>query len=279
MNNLKIDLGCGACKKEGTIGVDIEPHSCVDYVLNIQNEALPFPDRSVKYVHSSHFLEHIDNPMPLFQELGRVCQNGAELEFWTPYGWSNPAFILSHKIFYNEDHYLHLCVWYRDFWKDFLKANWVLKEFIYIVEPQVLTELYTNKISLDFALKYYKGVVKEFGVSIEIRHDDDAAVCQPKRTFAIERYAQRYIVNSLQPNDYLDGDYLNKAIEWFSSGTQQAESLESMESLELLRGQLLKAQAELEQAEATISAMETSKFWKLRKAWFEVKKALNMKST
>lgn len=279
MNNLKIDLGCGACKKEGTIGIDIESHSCVDYVLNIQNEALPFVDRSVKYVHSSHFLEHIDNPMPVFQELGRVCQDGAELEFWTPYGWSNPAFILSHKIFYNEDHYLHLCVWYKDVWKDFLKANWVLKEFIYIIEPQVLTELYSNQISLDFALKYYKGVVKEFGVSIEIRHDYDGAICQPKRTFAVERYAQRYPVNSLQPNNYLDNDYLKKAIEWFSTGEQQSENLESPESLQLLREQLLKAQAELQQAEATIAAMETSKFWKLRTAWFELKKALNMKTT
>jgi hypothetical protein len=217
--------------------------------------------------------------MPVFQELGRVCQDGAELEFWTPYGWSNPAFILSHKIFYNEDHYLHLCVWYKDVWKDFLKANWVLKEFIYIIEPQVLTELYSNQISLDFALKYYKGVVKEFGVSIEIRHDYDGAICQPKRTFAVERYAQRYPVNSLQPNNYLDNDYLKKAIEWFSTGEQQSENLESPESLQLLREQLLKAQAELQQAEATIAAMETSKFWKLRTAWFELKKALNMKTT
>lgn len=279
MNNFKIDLGCGSCKKKGTIGVDIEPYAGVDYVLDLQNEALPFPDRSVNYVHSSHFLEHIENPAPVFRELGRVCQDGAELEFWTPYGWSNPAFVLGHKIFFNEDHYLHICVSHRDYWKEVIKATWILKEFIYIVEPQVLTELYSNKISLDLALKYYKGVVKEFGVSIEVRHDYDGDVCQPQRTFAVERYGQRYPVNSLQPNDYLDGDYLKKAIKWFSSGEQQSESLENLENMELLRAQLIKTQAQLQQAMATITAMETSKFWKLRKAWFELKKALNMKTT
>lgn len=267
MDNLKIDLGCGSCKKEGTIGVDIEPHPCVDHVLDIQKEALPFADRSVNYVYSSHFLEHIDNPLLVFMELSRVCKDGAELEFWTPYGWSNPAFIFSHKIFYNEDHYLHLCVWHSDHWKDFLKANWILKEFTYIIEPEVLTELYNNKIGLDFALKYYKGVVKEFGVSIEIRHGYEGAISPPKRTFAVDRYAQRHPVKSLQLNEYPNPDYLNKAIEWFSSGEEQPERLE------LLQEQLRKTQAELRKAKDTIAAMETSKFWKLRTAWFKLKKS------
>ncbi len=275
MKNLKIDLGCGASKKEGTIGIDIQPHPCVDRVLDIQHEALPFPERSVKYVHSSHFLEHIENPMIVFQELSRVCQDGAELEFWTPYGWTNSAFILSHKVYFNEDHYLHPCVWYRDFWKDFLKATWLLKEFVYIIEPQALTELYSNKIDLDFALKYYKGVVKEFGVSIEIRHNYHGAICQPKRTFAINRYAQRYPLNSVQPDEYPDSDYLKAALEWFSTGEQQ---LEEPEKLESLREQLQRTHAELQQAKATIAAMETSKFWKLRKAWFGIKQNLGIKT-
>lgn len=40
MNKLKIDLGCGSCKKQETIGIDIHPEPDVDYVVNLQTETL-----------------------------------------------------------------------------------------------------------------------------------------------------------------------------------------------------------------------------------------------
>jgi hypothetical protein len=42
VNKLRLDLGCGSRKKEGTIGIDIQAQPSVDYVLNIQTEPLPF---------------------------------------------------------------------------------------------------------------------------------------------------------------------------------------------------------------------------------------------
>lgn len=216
MSYLKIDLGCGSCKKEGTVGVDILAQPGVDYVLNLQIEPLPFPDQSVDYVYSSHCLEHISDPTRVFAEISRVCADGAKLELWTPYAWENSAFIIDHKLFFNEDHYLHMCVWFVDFWEKILKARWLLKEFTYIVEPDVLVELYKNQISLDFAIKYYKGVVKEFCANIEVKRSYKGEIIQPKKTFAVSRFADRYPIKSKSSKN-LKLNELKEAIKWFSA--------------------------------------------------------------
>nr|WP_290228019.1 class I SAM-dependent methyltransferase [Trichocoleus desertorum] len=216
MQHLKIDLGCGFCKKEGTVGVDILAQPGVDYVLNLQTEPLPFPDQSVDYVYSSHCLEHISDPTRVFAEISRVCTDGAKLEFWTPYAWENSAFIIDHKLFFNEDHYLHMCVWFVDFWEKILKARWLLKEFTYIVEPDVLVELYKNQISLDFAVRYYKGVVKEFCANIEVKREYKGETIQPIKTFAVSRSAERYLIKSESDENPKSND-LKEAINWFSA--------------------------------------------------------------
>lgn len=216
MNALKIDLGCGSSKKEGTIGIDLQSMPGVDYVLDIQSEPLPFPNQSVEYVHSSHFLEHVENQIHIFQEISRVCIDGAKLELWTPYTWSNSAFVFGHKSFLNEDHYLHLCVWHPDFWAQALKARWLLKEITYIIEHEALIDLYEHKISLDFALNYYQNVVREFGVFIEVHPDYKGDTLQPIKTFAVDRYSNRYPVKQKLKNNWNSLE-LEKACKWLSS--------------------------------------------------------------
>jgi ubiquinone/menaquinone biosynthesis C-methylase UbiE len=180
---------------------------------------LPFPNRSVDYVYSAHFLEHLTPPapIPIFQEINRVATDGAHLEFWTPFMWHNAGFIFGHTQYYNEDHYMHLCVWFSDFWQRGLGARWLLKEFVYVVEPEVLIELYKNNIKLDFAIKYYKGVVKEFGVIIEVRHDYKGQTIHPKRTFTTERNRERHLLR--HSSKTIDKNELQQAINWFS-GTE-----------------------------------------------------------
>lgn len=217
-DDLRLDLGCGNCRKEGTIGLDIQPGPGVDHVLDLANQPLPFADRTVAYVHSSHFLEHVKDPTQLFAEITRVAADGARLEFWTPYAWENSAFIIDHKMFFNEDHYLHICVWFVDFWEKILKARWQLEEFTYVLNPVVAVDLHRGRIPLDFALRYHKGVVKEFGVHITVRRDKPAVNTKPRRTFCVGRNEARY---PLPERDYtLDLNpgrvALDRAIAWLS---------------------------------------------------------------
>ena len=192
---LRIDLGCGSYKKEETLGIDIQPGPGVDYIMDIEAEPLPFPDRSVAYVHSSHFLEHTRNPTRIFAEIGRVGCDGARLELWTPYGGSSSIFIFDHKQFFVEDHYLHMCVLYTDFWEKILNGRWLLNEFQYVVRPEVLCDLRRNRVSLDFALRYLRNIAVEFCAHITVLRDNRAAGSPPlKRTFSVARYEPRYEV-------------------------------------------------------------------------------------
>ena len=197
LSPFRVDLGCGSCKREGTIGIDIIRQPGVDYVLNLTVDKIPLPDSSVNYVYSSHFLQNIqddDWTRHLFPEISRICTSGAELEFWTPYNWSNSAFLIGHQQCINEDHYLHLCVAHHSFWEATLKARWLLREICYVIPTDVLVDLHRHGVSLDFALRYFKGIVQEIGVFIEVQHDYDGPPVEPKRTFAITRDSEHYPV-------------------------------------------------------------------------------------
>lgn len=213
---LKLDIGCGGNKKPGTIGLDCcDIPGVVDHVINIQTDRLPFSDRSVEYVHSSNTLEHLTDPIHLFQEVSRVCIDGAKLEFWTPYVWHNSSFIYGQTNHYQEDNYMHLCVWFADLWSVSLGARWYLKEIVYVVPPHILVELYKQKVQLEFAIRYYKGVVQEFAAIIEVRHEDKEQTVYPQLSFATSRQGQRYLLPSV--SEIVEEEELTEAINWFSA--------------------------------------------------------------
>jgi SAM-dependent methyltransferase len=195
---LRLDLGCGSTKKEGTIGLDIQPLPGVDHVLDMESQPLPFADRSVEYVYSSHFLEHTVNPGNIFVEVGRVCRDGAQLEFWTPYAWHNDAFLFEHKTFFTEEHYLHMCVLFPDFWQQALRSRWVLNEVQYVIPEDVLNELAAQNISVAFAVKHLHNIVKEFGVHITVWHQPPSQVPFFRRTYSTSRTGPRYDIDGIR---------------------------------------------------------------------------------
>lgn len=217
-SGLKIDLGCGQYKKQGTLGLDIYPYPGVDYVLDIEHQSLPFKDHSVAYVHSSHFLEHTGDPARVFAEISRVCQDGAHLELWTPYAWSNSGFVLGHNIFFTEDIYLHMCVWYLDYWQKILQSRWLLHELHYVIPPKTLAYLHKHHISLDFALNHLQNIATEFCAYITVQHDDLSAASPPvKRTFSTGRFEPRYEIKATEAFEGIESD-LQKTILTFAKG-------------------------------------------------------------
>jgi hypothetical protein len=224
---LRIDLGCGSAKKEGTIGIDILPSPGVDLVVDIEREPLPFANESVVYAHSSHFLEHIRDPTHIFAEISRVCADNARVELWTPYAWSNPAFIIDHKFFFTEDIYIHMCVWFIDFWRKILGARWILNEFHYVIDARTLCYLRAEGISLDFAVRHLQNVVTEFGTHIIVSRNNPDAVSPPvRRTFSTGRLAPRYEIKADQfarpleatGAEGFDNEVIGEAIRAFATG-------------------------------------------------------------
>lgn len=193
MGPLKIDLGCGSAKREGGyLGLDYVPGPGVDHVVDLTSDRYPLEDDSVDAVFSAHFLEHIDEPNHVFSEIGRVCRDGASIEFWTPYAFSDEAFLYGHLHFMTEQHWMHFCVSHRDVFSEMLRGRWQLKNIDFVIAPETVTELNRNGVDMDFAVKYLKGVVKEFGVDIEFHRDLEVPASIPTRTWSHTRWGDRH---------------------------------------------------------------------------------------
>lgn len=86
----RLDIGCGARKQEGFIGVDSIAFEGVDVVHDLRVTPWPWEDGSVDEAFSSHFLEHLTGSerIGFFNELYRVMAPGAKITIITP-DWSN----------------------------------------------------------------------------------------------------------------------------------------------------------------------------------------------
>ncbi|MBN1796368.1 MAG: class I SAM-dependent methyltransferase [Sedimentisphaerales bacterium] len=86
-----IDLGCGAKKKEGTIGIDSVDLPNVDIVTDIE-QGLPFlPEKSVDEIYCRSVLEHVENFELLMREMVRVLKKQGRAHIYVPH-FSNPYY-------------------------------------------------------------------------------------------------------------------------------------------------------------------------------------------
>jgi len=76
--DLKLDIGCGRNKREGFVGIDIDPESKADIIASALD--LPFKDESAKEVFSSHLVEHFSpgEAKKFFSEVYRVLIKGGK---------------------------------------------------------------------------------------------------------------------------------------------------------------------------------------------------------
>jgi len=86
-----IDLGCGARKKEGRIGIDAVDLPGVDIVADIKNGLPFFPDDSVDEIHCRSVFEHIENFENLMAEIVRVLKRDGTAHIFVPH-FSNPHY-------------------------------------------------------------------------------------------------------------------------------------------------------------------------------------------
>lgn len=59
-SGVKLDLGCGASKQQGFIGIDARALPGVDIVHDLEKFPWPLPDECAIFAMSSHVLEHIN---------------------------------------------------------------------------------------------------------------------------------------------------------------------------------------------------------------------------
>jgi SAM-dependent methyltransferase len=107
-----LDLGCGIGDmvrfRPQTKGVDINPET-VNWcrlqglpVYLMDNNRLPFPDKSFESVLLDNVLEHILDPEPVLLEVHRILKDGGRLIIGVP-GRKGFASDSDHKIFYDQE--------------------------------------------------------------------------------------------------------------------------------------------------------------------------------
>jgi SAM-dependent methyltransferase len=85
-----LDVGCGAKPLKGFfpgaryLGIDVDPESEADFVLDCNRDTLPLPDDSVDAIVLSNSLEHIYNIKHLLGEIQRVLKASGLVYFSVP---------------------------------------------------------------------------------------------------------------------------------------------------------------------------------------------------
>lgn len=101
-NNLgiKLDIGCGANKQPGFVGIDIRELPGVDIVHDVEVFPWPLPDDCASLAVASHLVEHIDPHKGVFlrfmDEVWRVMKEDGQFLIATPYAgsygyWQDPT--------------------------------------------------------------------------------------------------------------------------------------------------------------------------------------------
>lgn len=107
-----LELGCGPRKRLAhAIGVDARDLPAVDVVGDVFDVLREVPDGSLREIHSSHFLEHVEPLERFLHEAVRVLRPGGRLcatvpHFSNPYFYSDPTH-RTHFGLYTFSYYAH----------------------------------------------------------------------------------------------------------------------------------------------------------------------------
>jgi SAM-dependent methyltransferase len=80
-----LDVGCGSAKVPGSVGLDISPDTAADIVHDLDVFPYPIADDSYDQVLLQDVLEHVAEPIRLFEELHRISRPGARILLRTPH--------------------------------------------------------------------------------------------------------------------------------------------------------------------------------------------------
>jgi len=80
-----LDVGCGSSKTPGAIGLDISPDTAADIVHDLDRFPYPIEDSSFDQILLQDVIEHVSEPIRVFEELHRIARPGARLQLRTPH--------------------------------------------------------------------------------------------------------------------------------------------------------------------------------------------------
>jgi SAM-dependent methyltransferase len=93
MSNEKIlDLGCGARKTPGSLGLDRENLPGVDVVHDLETYPYPLQTNQFDRIVMRHAAEHVDDVVKLMEEVHRIGKPGAIVTIYAPHYTSTNSY-------------------------------------------------------------------------------------------------------------------------------------------------------------------------------------------
>jgi len=80
-----LDVGCGSAKTPGAVGLDISPDTEADIVHDLDAFPYPIEDDSFDQILLQDVIEHVSEPIRVFEELHRIARPGARIQLRTPH--------------------------------------------------------------------------------------------------------------------------------------------------------------------------------------------------
>ncbi len=80
-----LDIGCGSAKTPGAVGLDISPDTDADIVHDLDVFPYPIDNASFDQILLQDVIEHVAEPIRVFEELHRIARPGARIQLRTPH--------------------------------------------------------------------------------------------------------------------------------------------------------------------------------------------------
>src|ERR1700691_5226002 len=80
-----LDIGCGSSKTPGAVGLDISADTDADIVHDLDVFPYPIEDGSFDQILLQDVIEHVREPIKVFEELHRIARPGARIQLRTPH--------------------------------------------------------------------------------------------------------------------------------------------------------------------------------------------------
>jgi SAM-dependent methyltransferase len=80
-----LDVGCGSSKHPGAVGLDRSADTAADIVHDLDSFPYPLEDSSFDQILLQDVIEHLADPIRVFEELHRVSRDGAVIQLRTPH--------------------------------------------------------------------------------------------------------------------------------------------------------------------------------------------------
>ncbi len=104
-----LDLGCGARKRDGALGIDLKLSSAADLLFDLDARHWPLRDACAGSVVCSHIIEHVASVPAFLDEIHRVSVKGARVRIVTPHfscwrSYADPTHV-RHLSLFSMDHF------------------------------------------------------------------------------------------------------------------------------------------------------------------------------